>query len=198
MEPLALIRPEGARLDLPKKPVRVLGIDLGTTNSTVAEVVWEPGADAPVRARCLEVTQETSEGQYIHLLVPSALAIHSGKVIVGEGAKRLRTRAAELGLDQNRDLFYECKNDIGTKKTYHRAPAGFKSAAEIGGKVLEFLYRSSLEDDAGPLMKTVVTVPASFQAAQRSDTLLAAELAGIKLEGGDLLDEPVAAFLDYI
>ena len=32
----------------------------------------------------------------------------------------------------------------------------------------------------------------------RNDTLLAAELADLNLEGGDLLDEPVAAFLDYL
>lgn len=198
MEPFALIVPDETNLELPDKPVRVLGIDLGTTNSTVAEVVWRPTTRPPVRALCVEIAQETTEGQYIHVLVPSVVAIHSGRVIVGEGAKRLRTRAAELGLDQNRELFYDCKNDIGSRKTYHRAPVGFRSAAEIGGRVLEFLYNSAVANDTVPVAKTVVTVPASFQAAQRKDTLRAAGLAGLELEGGDLLDEPVAAFLDYL
>jgi molecular chaperone DnaK len=44
----------------------------------------------------------------------------------------------------------------------------------------------------------VITVPASFQASQRSDTVDASERAHIQLSAGGLLDEPVAAFLDYV
>jgi molecular chaperone DnaK (HSP70)/Tfp pilus assembly protein PilF len=176
----------------------VLGIDLGTTNSTAAEINWHPDHGAPSPARCLEVEQPTSEGTYIHALVPSVVAIHGGQILVGEGAKRLRARAAELGLSRNLNLFYECKNDIGIEKTYHRAPTGFRSAAEIGGKVIKFFFDAASAEDPTSLARVVVTVPASFQAAQRHDTLMAAELAGLKVQGGDLLDEPVAAFLDYL
>jgi len=178
--------------------IRVLGMDLGTTNSTISEAVWEVGLAAPPRAQCLEIGQPTLEGEYTHVLLPSVVAIHGGKVLVGEGAKRLRARASELGLKQGQDIFYECKNDIGNRRTYHRAPAGFRSAAEIGAKVLDFLHRAAMEGDAPKADRVVVTVPASFQAAQRQDTLRAAELAGLELAGGDLLDEPVAAFLDYL
>jgi molecular chaperone DnaK len=206
MESLAVLGSNAAAVSLPRYPVRALGIDLGTTNSTVAEIVWDPSSNAPLRARCIEVVQPTAEGQYIHVLVPSVVAIHSGEVVVGEGAKRLRSRAVERGLEQNKNLFYECKNDIGIKKTYHRAPPEFRSAAEIGAHVLRFIHEAALEDttsdaaprDASSQTRTVVTVPASFQAAQRNDTLRAADLAGIRLEGGDLLDEPLAAFLDYL
>jgi molecular chaperone DnaK len=177
-------------------PLRVLGIDLGTTNSTVAEVRWEPGG--AVRVRCVEVDQPTLEGTYTHVLFPSVVAIHGDRVWVGEGAKRLRSRAPELGLEQNRNLFFECKNDIGIAKTYHRAPEGFGSAPEIGAKVLAALRAAALADDRSPVDRVVVTVPASFQGAQRRDTLEAARLAGLELSGGDLLDEPVAAFLDYV
>jgi molecular chaperone DnaK len=210
MESLALIRPQGASLDLPRKPVRVLGIDLGTTNSAIAEVVWQPGSPDPIRARCLEVAQETMEGEYIHVLVPSVVALQSGRVIVGEGAKRLRIATrwgpantqvgepAERILEQYRDLFYECKNDIGIQRTYNKAPEGFRSAAEIGSHVLEFLHSKAVANHSAPVAKIVVTVPASFDAAQRTDTLRAANLAGLELEAGDLLDEPVGAFLDYL
>jgi molecular chaperone DnaK (HSP70) len=197
MNPLDLLRPEGCFAALPTQPVRVLGIDLGTTNSTVAEIVWQP-AQPDVKVRCLEVDQETLFGTYTHLLVPSAVAIHDGKMIVGEGAKRLLARAAELGLERDKTLFLECKNDMGVRRTYHKAPGGFRSAAEIGSKVLSFLKEAATVQDPTPATRTVVTVPASFQAAQRLDTVKAAKLAGISISGGDLLDEPIAAFIDYL
>ena len=197
MTPIDLLRPEGCSADLPAQPVRVLGIDLGTTNSTVAEIVWQP-SQPDVKVRCLEVDQETLFGTYTHLLVPSAVAIHDGKMIVGEGAKRLLARAAEFGLEREKTIFLECKNDMGVLRTYHKAPGGFRSAAEIGSKVLSFLKEAATAQDPTPAARTVVTVPASFQAAQRLDTVKAATLAGISISGGDLLDEPIAAFIDYL
>lgn len=176
-------------------PIRVLGIDLGTTNSTVAEVIWTRDQEQPPVVRCLEVEQPTDTGAYIHVLVPSVVALHGGQSWVGEGAKRLRANA---GLRRNKDIFYECKNDIGVRRTYHLAPLGFRNAAEIGGHVLAFLKAAAESSSESPSTRTVVTVPASFQVAQRSDTLRAAQLAGLNLQPGDLLDEPVAAFLDYL
>jgi molecular chaperone DnaK len=197
MGSLALITPEDCSVVLPTQPVRVLGIDLGTTNSTVAEIVWQPSQAEP-SFRFLEAEQETLFGTYTHLLVPSAVAIHNGKLIIGEGAKRLLARAAELGLERERTLFMECKNDMGVQRTYHKAPEGFRSAAEIGAKVLGFLKTAADAQDGTAVNRTVVTVPASFQAAQRLDTVEAARLAGITISGGDLLDEPVAAFIGYL
>lgn len=195
MTTLEIIAPNVKLPALPQAPVRVIGIDLGTTNSTVAEVIWSPESNAAPVARCLEVEQPTSTGPYIHVLVPSVIAIHDHNIVVGEGAKRLRANAA---LRRNKDIFYECKNDIGARRTYHLAPQGFRSASEIAGKVLAFLKAAAQEGNQEPLKRVVVTVPASFQVAQRADTLRAAEMAGLKAAGGDLLDEPVAAFLDYI
>lgn len=174
--------------------IRAIGIDLGTTNSTVAEVHWQPGGST-VQPRCVEVDQHTLEGLYTHVLVPSVVVLHGGTVHVGEGAKRLRSRTGELALRQNRDVFFDCKNDIGLRRTYHLAPEGFRSATEIAGRVLAFLDQAVKADDAAPAARVVVTVPASFGAAQRLDTREAARLAGITLGPGDLLDEPIAAFL---
>ena len=195
---LALLRPEAAAIQLPDPPVRVLGIDLGTTNSTVAEIVWRPEDLGSTRARCLEIAQDTTAGTYTHFLVPSAVAILSNRTFVGEGAKRLQAEWVKLGLERDKTLFSECKNDIGAQRTYHRAAEGYRTPAEVSGHVLAFLRRAALEEDSTPIKRTVVTVPASFQATQRRDTVRAAELAGISLSGGDLLDEPVAAFLDYL
>lgn len=176
---------------------RVLGIDLGTTNSVVSEIILSLESN-DIKAKCLEIEQETFQGIHTHILIPSMVAITKEKVLVGEGAKRLRSQATEFGLEQNKNLFYECKNDIGIKKTYHRAPEGFKSASEISGKILQFLYNKALEENAVSVNRVVITVPASFQAAQRHDTLKAAQLAGLKISSGDLLDEPIAAFIDYL
>lgn len=180
-----------------RKSLRAIGIDLGTTNSTVAEVLWKDRQGDISEARCLEIVQQTESGPYTHILVPSFVALSGGKEWVGEGAKQLRSLAYDRGLEQNRNLFYECKNDMGIKRTYHRAPEGYRSAPEIGGRVLKFLLDATSGQDKPP-DHVVVTVPASFQAAQRTDTLKACSLAGLSIEGGDLLDEPVAAFLDYI
>ncbi|MCS6777180.1 MAG: Hsp70 family protein [Chloroherpetonaceae bacterium] len=179
----------------PSLPMRVLGIDLGTTNSTVAEVRWDPGQMYPSPARCIDVVQPTDAGEYIHILVPSVVALYRGQVWVGEGAKRLRADARRA---RNKDIFYECKNDMGLQRTYHRAPEGFRHAREISGKILDFLRSAAEQECDLPPERIVVTVPASFQLAQRRDTQLAAQMAGLDLQPGDLLDEPVAAFLDYL
>ncbi len=198
MSDLSLIFPESSRSLPAKGPLRVLGIDLGTTNSSVAEIVWDARNKDSITARCLEIKQITLEGDHFHVLVPSVVALLNGKELVGAGAKQLRARATEAGLEQNRNIFYDCKNDIGILRTYHKAPEGYREAAEIGGRVLKFLHDSAVRETGEFADRVVVTVPASFQAAQRRDTLHAASLAGMKLSGGDLLDEPVAAFLDYI
>ena len=174
-------------------PVRVIGIDLGTTNSVVAEIVWDPKQPHTPSVRCLEIEQITETGIYRHMLVPSVVACLEDETWVGEGAKRLRATGK---LKRNLNLFYECKNDIGTKRTYHLAPEGYRSPADIGRHVLSFLYHAAEEADSHDISRTVVTVPASFQVAQRQDTLLAADF--LNLQPGDLLDEPVAAFLDYL
>ena len=56
-----ILRPETGELKLPANPLKVLGIDLGTTNSTVAEIVWNPEGEVAA-VRCLTVQQETMEG----------------------------------------------------------------------------------------------------------------------------------------
>lgn len=73
------------------KAVSAFGIDLGTTNSTVAKASWVPG-EKPV-CRVLEIDQPLwLEGTMTSPLVPSVVAILDGDgSMVGEGAKRLHT-----------------------------------------------------------------------------------------------------------
>lgn len=190
--------PGRERPGISSSPVRVLGIDLGTTNSTVAELAWQPGDTGAPRVHVLEIEQKTSEGVYTHTLVPSVVAIDDGKLAIGEGAKRLRARTSEKGLELYRSIFWETKNQIGAKRTFTRAPEGFRSARDIAAHILRFLSESATAQGDSPVARTVITVPASFQFSQREDTIEAARAAGLEVRPGDLLDEPVAAFLDYL
>ena len=197
MNELSLLIPSGSAACTDGESLRVLGIDLGTTNSSIADIRWEPNKPNDVSLRCLEVDQPTGQGVSTNTLVPSIVAIEGEKTLVGEGAKRLLAKGVARG-EEYKTVFPECKNDIGAQRTYHKAPVGYRSAAEIGGHVLRFLKDSAFDYDPLEAARVVVTVPASFQAAQRIDTVKAAKLAGIEISPGDLLDEPVAAFLDYL
>lgn len=55
----------------------------------------KPRGAAP-KVRWVEVEQSTLEGTYTHVLFPSVVAIHEGRVWVGEGAKRLRSKTLVL------------------------------------------------------------------------------------------------------
>ena len=184
----------------PKEDIRVIGIDLGTTISTVSELVWKAGHTSPEPVRTLDVDQETASGRHTSPMVPSIVCVQQGATLVGEGAKVLRGRMADhsFGLKQGRDIFWECKNYMGLTRTYHQAPEGFRSAREIGAHVLKFLLTAARNENPTPIARSIVTVPASFRIPQRQDTQKAAELAGITVAPGDLMDEPVAAYLDYI
>jgi molecular chaperone DnaK (HSP70) len=193
-----LIFPEGSSNRQSEKPVRVLGIDLGTTNSTVAEIVYDPNSDDDISVRCLAVEQQTGGRSHWSPLVPSMVALHDGQEFIGEGARILRINGRMKKLGEKRNLFSSVKNDMGLRRTYDMAPEGYRSATEVSGKILGFLKEAALNDKSQLPERTIVTVPASFQLDQRSDTIKAATLAGMTLKGGDLLDEPVAAFIGYL
>ena len=101
------------------KEICVLGIDLGKTNSTVAEVVWKPGKSPACKT--LEIDQPTREEICASPIVPSVVAIlPDKKVWVGEGAKRLRAFSQEAQLSFEKNLFYENKNEMRLRKTYFK------------------------------------------------------------------------------
>lgn len=174
------------------------GIDLGTTNSSLVVATWDADGGSVPSVQEVEVPQETLEGTYYHWLLPSMVAFFNDEVFVGEGAKRLAAQAGEFGLRPYENLFFECKNHMGLRRTYARAPEGFRSAREIAGHVLRTLKQAAEAQGMPEPDRVVVTVPASFQANQRRDTREAARLAGFSLGGGDLLDEPVAALIDFL
>lgn len=177
------------------------GIDLGTTNSSVA--IFDSWAlrsnDRLLEVSMVPIRQSTRTGVTESVLFPSIVAeVFPGEWIAGEGAKEARG----LGLRKDRRVFYSTKSEMGLgREPYYPFAASdrFDSPYKIAGQILASLcaaVREQFGEDA--LRNVVVTVPASFQVAARKDTLRAAALAGISLSEQSLLDEPNAAFLDYI
>lgn len=187
--------PYGASLDqtrLPSKPLRAVGIDLGTTNCTVAEIVYDPARSGPVKAVCRPVRQ-TGIGARGEVMVPSLVALHSGKVHIGQGARDLPFIAPAFAPRLYRNFFRDTKNYMGLRRVFHQAPQGFQTARDIAAHLLRFLREDICS--SGRPDNVVISIPASFQLAQRRDTVSAAEQAGFGRTR--LVDEPMAAFLDF-
>jgi molecular chaperone DnaK (HSP70) len=178
-----------------------VGIDLGTTNSSVAVVdaqaLLEGDTDAAVSV--LPVRQECSDGTITSPLLASVVAeVLPGEWWVGRGAREARSR----GLLRGRQIFYSTKSEMGLgREPFYPSAASreYDSPYKVAGRVLAELARA-VEAEVGPdpLGRAVVTVPASFHLAARKDTFRAAGLAGLVLSEEALLDEPNAALLDYL
>ena len=188
--------PPASRIARRERPIRVFGVDLGTTNSSIAEIAWDPSRGGRPTVGCLDIPQGANGDT--GPLVPSIVSREGDTAVVGWVAKRLAARMGENGCVAERDIFAETKNDMGLLRCYTEAPPGFRTPPQIASHILQFLHESALAGDPAPADAIAISVPASFQTAQRKDTLAAAELAGLEVVEGTLLDEPTAAFLDWV
>jgi putative DNA methylase len=96
-----MLQPEGEELRVPVQPLRVLGIDLGTTNSTAAEINWILHHGSPSPARCLEGDQRAN-----HARLKSALEFGRGEMSEGSELHQSTLRAvlyAVMELQNNMD-----------------------------------------------------------------------------------------------
>jgi molecular chaperone DnaK len=177
---------------------RIIGIDLGTTNSLVAFMQGESPVVIP--------------GEDGLNLVPSVVALdEKGKIIVGNAArkylietpersvysiKRLMGRGVE-DVQQELKLFpFRLADDLEAGEVI-RIQLGDKTFTppEISAIVLRQLKRNAERFFNGPVTKAVITVPAYFNDAQRQATKDAGRIAG--LEVLRLVNEPTAASLAY-
>lgn len=152
----------------------IIGIDLGTTNSACA--IWKDGKVELIPNRLQEY------------LTPSVVHIgQDGKVLVGKTAQeRLLTHP-----DATAAVF---KRYMGTNRKVMLAKKAY-SAFELSAFVLKSLKEDAETYLGESISEAVISVPAYFNNVQRKATMLAGELAGLKVER--LVNEPTAAAIAY-
>ncbi|MBQ6735553.1 MAG: molecular chaperone DnaK [Lachnospiraceae bacterium] len=153
---------------------KIIGIDLGTTNSCVA--VMEGGAPAVIA---------NAEGART---TPSIVAFtKTGERLVGEPAKRQAVTNADRTIAS-------IKRDMGTDKGRTIDDKKY-SPQQISAMILQKLKADAEQYLGEKVDKAVITVPAYFNDAQRQATKDAGKIAGLEVER--IINEPTAAALAY-
>ncbi len=153
---------------------KIIGIDLGTTNSCVA--VMEGGKPTVIA---------NTEGART---TPSVVAFtKTGERLVGEPAKRQAVTNAEKTISS-------IKRDMGTDQKRHIDEKNY-SPQEISAMILQKLKADAENYLGEKVTKAVITVPAYFNDAQRQATKDAGKIAGLEVER--IINEPTAAALAY-
>ena len=177
---------------------KIVGIDLGTTNSLVAYI--DPQTNQP---KCIP-------GPYGDTLCPSVVSLDAdGTVVVGEAARRRLLTQPERTIYSVKRLMGRGPADIQdelklfpfridpSNKNVIRVMLGEKvfTPPEISAFILRELKNWAEAHFAEPVDRAVITVPAYFNDAQRQATKDAGKIAG--LEVVRLVNEPTAAALAY-
>ena len=151
---------------------KIIGIDLGTTNSCVAVMEGK---------ECKVITNP--EG---NRTTPSVVAYKNGERIVGDAAKRQAVT--------NRNTVSSIKRLMGTSEKVEMEGKQY-TPQEVSAMILQYL-KAYAEDYLGEKVeKAVITVPAYFNDAQRQATKDAGRIAGLEVER--IINEPTAAALAY-
>jgi molecular chaperone DnaK len=151
---------------------KIIGIDLGTTNSCVA--VLEGGEPKVI---------PNPEG---NRTTPSVVSFKNGERQVGEVAKRQAIT--------NPNTIISIKRHMGTSHKVEVEGTEY-TPQELSAMILQYM-KSYAEDYLGePVTKAVITVPAYFNDAERQATKDAGRIAGLEVER--IINEPTAAALAY-
>ena len=152
---------------------KIIGIDLGTTNSAVAVL---EGNEAKIIAN--------PEG---NRTTPSVVSFKNGEIQVGEVAKRQAVT--------NPNTISSIKRHIGEAGYKVDVEGKSYTPQEISAMILQYI-KGFVEDYLGEKVeKAVITVPAYFNDAQRQATKDAGKIAGLEVER--IVNEPTAAALAY-
>src|ERR1051325_894368 len=151
---------------------KIIGIDLGTTNSVVAIM---DGAKTNVL--------ENPEG---NRTTPSIVAFKGDQIIVGEAAKRQAIT--------NPNTIISIKRLMGTEKKVQVNGKEYKPE-QISAMILSYLKEYAEKKLGEKITRAVITVPAYFNDAERTATKNAGKIAGLNVER--IINEPTAAALAY-
>ena len=177
---------------------KIVGIDLGTTNSLVAYI--DPQTGQP---KCIP-------GPYGSMLCPSVVSLDAdGTVVVGEAARRRLLTQPERTIYSAKRLMGRGPADVKdelklfpfriepSSKNVIRVMLGDRvfTPPEISAFILRELKNWAEAHFGEPVDRAVITVPAYFNDAQRQATKDAGKIAG--LEVLRLVNEPTAAALAY-
>lgn len=151
---------------------KIIGIDLGTTNSCVS--IYEGGeAKVITNPEGLRTT-------------PSVVAFKNGEIIVGQKAKNQAIT--------NPETISSIKRKMGTSEKVHANGKDY-TPEEISAMILSDLKKTAEAYLGTKVDKAVITVPAYFNDAQRQATKNAGKIAGLEVER--IINEPTAAALAY-
>ena len=151
---------------------KIIGIDLGTTNSCVSVL---EGGEAKIIPN--------PEG---NRTTPSVVAFKGDEIQVGEVAKRQAITNPNTVISIKRHMGTDYKEDVNGKKY---------SPQEISAMILQNLKATAEAYLGEKVTKAVITVPAYFNDAQRQATKDAGKIAGLEVER--IINEPTAAALAY-
>jgi len=179
---------------------RIVGIDLGTTNSLVAYMEGEspviiPGADGSNLVPSVVALAEEGGGDHIvvgnrartHLIETPDRAIYSVKRLMGRGVEDVQ--------DELKFFPFRLHDTQSGEALRIRLGGRTFTAPEISAYILLQLKANAERYFGIPVTKAVITVPAYFNDAQRQATKDAGRIAG--LEVLRLVNEPTAAALAY-
>ncbi len=157
---------------------KILGIDLGTTNSAAA--IMEAGRPVVIPS----AEGQTAAGK----MFPSVVAFtKEGQLIVGEPAKRQAATNPD-------GTIAEVKRKMGTDYKV-RVYGKEYTPQQISAFILQKIKRDTEQFLGRPVKKVVITVPAHFNDNQRQATKDAGEIAGFEVSR--IINEPTAACLAY-
>lgn len=152
---------------------KVIGIDLGTTNSAVAVL---EGKEPKI------ITNP--EG---NRTIPSVVAFKNGEIQVGEVAKRQAIT--------NPNTISSIKRHMGEEGYKVKVDGKEYTPQEISAMILQYIKKFAEDYLGEPVKDAVITVPAYFNDAQRQATKDAGKIAGLNVQR--IINEPTASSLAY-